>query len=526
MAYSFETQGTHTYFVYTVQENDAVDTMSLGMLTNNKIPGLAPTLFTQMDATKFIKYDVSAKISVKQLFTGQVNKKRLLGVFNGIVDAMLSAEEYMLDTNTILLDLDYIFADVTTCKTVLVCLPIIGTDLAGKDLGIFFKDIMFNTQFDQTENCDHVAKIMNYLNSAPIFSLQDFKKVLDAIESVPTPEPQPSVQKVQPPVQPQPEQPPKPAQPVPPPQPKPQPQPQHQPQPIPSQPQSHPAFSIPGQAPNNPPVPPVQTPAKPQGGTEKEISVLDLLMHYSKENVELYKAQKAAKKAAQAVPPVAPPPVKQGKQPTAGFAIPGQNAPANNGFAIPGPGVQQTPPPVAPAVPPVNVPKPQQPPVQPQVKPQTATPTPPPTPPKQTPAPAAYVQPQVPQGQPMNFGETVLMDGAGSSNDTTILGAVAATQVKPHLVRTKNNEKINLDKPVFRIGKEKSFADYVISDNPVISRSHANIVSHDDAYFVIDTNSTNHTYVDGVMIQSNVETPLVHGTKLRLANEEFEFRMY
>jgi len=139
MAYSFETQGTHTYFVYTVQENDAVDTMSLGMLTNNKIPGLAPTLFTQMDATKFIKYDVSAKISVKQLFTGQVNKKRLLGVFNGIVDAMLSAEEYMLDTNTILLDLDYIFADVSTCETVLICLPIIDKDAEKVDLGTFFK---------------------------------------------------------------------------------------------------------------------------------------------------------------------------------------------------------------------------------------------------------------------------------------------------------------------------------------------------------------------------------------------------
>ena len=157
MNFTFENQGTHTYLVYTVVENDTVDSMSLGMLTNNRIPGLAHTLFTQMDATKFIKYDVSAKISVKQFFTGQVNKKRLIGVFNGIVDAMLSAEDYMIDVNSILLDLNYIFADVSTCDTVLICLPIVSDDLRTQDLGAFFKNIMFTTQFDQTENCDHVA---------------------------------------------------------------------------------------------------------------------------------------------------------------------------------------------------------------------------------------------------------------------------------------------------------------------------------------------------------------------------------
>ena len=64
-SYSFENQGTHTFLVYTVAEDDVIDSMSLGMLTNNKIHGLAHTLFTQMDATKYIKYDVSAKISVK-----------------------------------------------------------------------------------------------------------------------------------------------------------------------------------------------------------------------------------------------------------------------------------------------------------------------------------------------------------------------------------------------------------------------------------------------------------------------------
>ena len=181
MEFTYENQGTNTYLVYQIAAGDEVDTMSLGMLTNNKITGLIPAIFTQMDKNRFIKYNVSAKVSVKQFFSGVVNKKRLVGVFTGIVNAMMSAEEYMINPANILLDLDYIYTDVSTCETNLICLPIIEEEEKTPDLGFLFKSIVFSTQFDQTENCDYVAKILNYLNSSPIFSLEDFKKILNEI---------------------------------------------------------------------------------------------------------------------------------------------------------------------------------------------------------------------------------------------------------------------------------------------------------------------------------------------------------
>ena len=48
----------------------------------------------------------------------------------------------------------------------------------------------------------------------------------------------------------------------------------------------------------------------------------------------------------------------------------------------------------------------------------------------------------------------------------------------------------------------------------------------DGEYFISDMNSTNHTFIDGTMIQSSVEVRIDHGSKVKLANEEFEFRMY
>lgn len=49
MDFSYENQGANTYLVYEIKEGDSIDTLSLGMLTNNSIPGLTRALFTQMD---------------------------------------------------------------------------------------------------------------------------------------------------------------------------------------------------------------------------------------------------------------------------------------------------------------------------------------------------------------------------------------------------------------------------------------------------------------------------------------------
>lgn len=515
MNFTFENQGTNTYLTYAVNANDSVDTMSLGMLTNNKIPGLAATIFTQMDNVKYIKYNVSAKVSVKQFFNGPVNKKRLVGVFSGIVDAMLSAEEYMIDCNSILLDLEYIFADVSSCETVLICLPIESVDSGKIDLGMFFKNIMFTTQFDQTENCDHVAKIINYLNNFPVFSLLGFKEVLHEINSADNStavqnviinrnisantensENKKSEETKKVPVA--------------------------KTNLTVNQPTT---TSVISQTPvlkndevknlnyiNN-----INVPVKSNDNStdtkkskkkakekkadkkqEKKMSMFYLLQHYNKENAEIYKAQKAAEKKSEEKP-------HEKKEesissaPDFSFEIPGQAAKSVNMFSAT------------------------------EVKRNTAEKIEEKRPAKvdiQEVKISEIKQTTVPSStNTMNFGETTVL-GSGMIGETTVLNNANA-QIKqeplPHLVRKKNNEKISINKPIFRIGKERSYVDYFIGDNTAISRSHANIIIREKRYFITDTNSTNHTYIDEKMIPSNAEIEIYNGSKIRLANEEFEF---
>ena len=562
MSFTYENQGNNTYLVYKIGASDNVDTMSLGMITNNKIDGIVPTLFTQSDTDRFIKYNISAKVSAKEFLSGVVNKKRLLGVFISVLKAIKSTEEYMIDARSLLIDLEHIYVDVSKCDAMLVCLPLVRQN-ESVNIPMFFKQIMFSTQFDQNENCDYVAQIINYLNSTPVFSVDAFEKLLMDIDAdnlnIAASK---AVVGQQKPVQPQSQsqsQQPKPMQPAMnqlknaqvqtnmPSQGKMQSQRETQSANNVVQPNQV-NFAVPNMNPQNQ----NRINNNVQMGTnisgtyvettsEKQMSMFGLLTHYSKENKQIYERQKAQRKA-------------QKEAEKNGVAMPGQNVKASNAsFAIPGQPPQQRPQPAQAQPQNVMPQQPQQQFAQPQRQftqsnqPQSQFAQPQPMPQAQQ-KPVQQVQPQPVQNQNTNtgmtrnpsvppqilenmtkagnFGETTVLGVGSEAGETTVLGASQAQIIKPYLLRIKNNERIELNKPVFRIGKERSYVDYFVSDNTAVSRSHANIINKDNEFYIVDTNSTNHTYVNGSMIQSNVETKIEHGTKIRLANEDFEFFMY
>ena len=539
-----ENQGIYTYLTYQLSINDDVDTMGLGMITNNQINGIAPVIYTQMDQDIFLKYNISARVSVSDFFSGVVNRKRLLGVFASIMDAIISAEEYMIDYGNLLFDLDYIYVDVSTNKAEMICVPIMNKEIEGVDLELFFKNIMFSTQFDQTENSDYVAKIMNYLNSSPTLNPVEFKLMINQLQNehgknnfnqsaarrqtaqVETGTRPQKAESVPPtpasasPVNTQPAQANSHKQLTP------QMKPEFQGNVNPEVNSQIDEIQNKGKKKNknkkkqaviseNVPISNINVPNQEttrqsveniQNNREKRMSWFYLMQHYNKENAAIYKAQKANKKAgivppqANGIPstmpdsyqtmnkvPVKTPPLQK---PDIGMNMPGRGMDA----------VQRTE--------------------------------------KDSMVNSAMdrnvinvqgAQQEHTLGQTKaNFGETVVLNqGMSNAGETTVLGAgVQQMEIVPFLIRSKNNEKILLNKPVFRIGKEKSYVDYFVSDNPAVSRSHANIITREKDYFIIDTNSKNHTYVNGNMIQSNTEVKITHGTKIRLANEDFIFNLY
>ena len=66
--------------------------------------------------------------------------------------------------------------------------------------------------------------------------------------------------------------------------------------------------------------------------------------------------------------------------------------------------------------------------------------------------------------------------------------------------------------------------DYCISDNNTISRTHAQITYKNGEYYITDLKSTNYTYVNGNKVAADQDIKLRNGDKIKLSDEEFEFR--
>ena len=122
-------------------------------------------------------------------------------------------------------------------------------------------------------------------------------------------------------------------------------------------------------------------------------------------------------------------------------------------------------------------------------------------------------------------GTTVLNSGAG---ETTVLSAggsetTVLSQNLGSLTRKKNHETIQISKPNFRIGKERSSVDYCISDNTAVSRVHVILVNRGGVMYAADQRSTNGTFVNDVRVDSGKEVRLKSGDKITLGDEEFVF---
>lgn len=458
MEFTYENQGINTFLVWKMEEKDVLDELIKGMAENNEITGLLPLTFSQNNRERYIKYNISSKVTLKQYLSGIVSKSNFINAMLSLVNAILELDDYMIEKEKLLLDMEYIYINVGTAQVGLAVLPVENVS-EETDLAVFFRNIMFHVQFDQNENGNYIAAVLNFLNNGNPFSMTDFKKLLEeqlgekkgaaesVIEKVESKKVEPSQSMAfHAPQQPLAFQ-----------------------QPVASNVSQQPAtFSAP-QQPTTFQVP-QQPAAAPVAGAQpsKKKDKFSLFGKKKKEPEPKVKKEKNKKKGKSP----AQQPVFQG-----GFAIPGQAA---ENVSSPQNGISQQP-----------------------------------------------VMPQQPVMQEvnMNFGETTVLTQAAA--ETTVLAAnMTGAELKPYILRKKNNQKAFINKNEFRIGKEVNYVDFCIMDNSAVSRSHADIITRNGAYFIRDNNSLNHTFLDGRQLQGGVEVQLENGVKFKLADEDFEFWLY
>lgn len=119
--------------------------------------------------------------------------------------------------------------------------------------------------------------------------------------------------------------------------------------------------------------------------------------------------------------------------------------------------------------------------------------------------------------------EDVLPEESGEGKEAAKTAPIP--KVNPYLIRVNTEERIMITKQTFKIGKASMGVDYTVKGNGAISRVHAIITNKDDEYYIKDNKSTNHTFVNGKVIEEGESELLTHDCKIVLGDEEFIFKL-
>lgn len=549
-----ETIGNKTFLTYLISDGDNIDETSIKMLKNNKIKYILPVTYTQIDEKKYLKYEITSMNTVSEILNYSITSEKLLAILRGILGGVLGVEDYMIMSSSIILSLDKMFFDEYQNSVKLVCFPINVDASQNVDLKEMVKSIL--SICNLKSGFEIYGMICSKVNASQNFSPKEFLDFINSIatdggtiNSAPVQPAAPAMQNTVNPIKsfdvsqgvlP--------------------------PQPVIQTNSKDRALNVPGPQtfgqkvikPNqennilngknkvdvkatgqNPNIPPaVQTTAAAQStqtdDQEEHISLLYLLQHYNSENAEKYKKQKASKKGKSS-------PTPQPTQIPGNIKIPG--APSSN--------PQESPMPVAAkkyvehrpeqkfdfgdttVFNQAEVTQSAQGPLL--NKDDSDI--------RQNPSGSlggganheyglnsAYEQPNnanANQNQFFNPSNSPLFTG---NEGTTVLGGNGTTVLAdnrvstyPYLIRLNNFEKVFVNKPSFRVGKERSYVDYFVMNNNAVSRIHADIITRDGRYFIKDNHSTNRTFVNGTVIPFEQEYEIFDGDAIMLANEGFEF---
>ncbi len=107
------------------------------------------------------------------------------------------------------------------------------------------------------------------------------------------------------------------------------------------------------------------------------------------------------------------------------------------------------------------------------------------------------------------------------STDNLVLSDNLSGKKKAYLFRQVNNEKIEINREYFMLGKYQ-YASYTFY-NDSVSRTHATIITENNEYFIVDNESKNGTFLNGKKIAPNTKIKLHNMDLITLANETLVF---
>ena len=480
-----------TAMEYQIQPGEMMDGIVLKQCKEGAFDGVLPMGASYENGHNYMYAYTDQKATLAEKLSDAVTAKTILLAFEGIVSTLHELQKENVNLSYMVLDTKHIYIEEATQQVKLICMPGKSAMMSEQEIPEFFRTILANAVYLNSENGDYVAKLLSALNKD--FELGSFLRTIHGEMMdlrIEKPEVVAPVEAVEPEAV----------------------------EPIVAE-----------------PIAPVEVEPIAAGSVEPEaVAPVEAVEPIPAEPVETVTPVEVEPIAAGSVEPeTIAPEVVVPVEPVAPAAVVSGVIPQDEIEFEPIPDElnakimkmnEHTPAAEAPqpeptvAVQPQQAATPQPQPavaVQPQ---QAATPQPQPAVAVQ-PQPAVAVQPQQAVAPQPTMPQPLLMP-----QDASLHGGQLIPH--PHLIRMKTGENLVLPEGEFVIGKSATNVNYTIADNPAVSRVHCTIIKRNGVYYVRDENSTNATYVNGERVLPGTEHLLLNNCKLLLGDEEFIYSLW
>ena len=180
-------KGSAQYLVYDLQgTNRAIDDISVMMINSNqkKNGSIAKISFDELNGEKQrILFEITGMVTLTEYLRRKETQESFRQLILSIVSAIDGLSEYMIDTDQVLLNTDYVFINYVTRQVTFICLPFTDkSDLPTTDLYGFFRQV-FTISVPTVElhagEVSYSNMVMNAMGNPAGFSLDNIRKVLE-----------------------------------------------------------------------------------------------------------------------------------------------------------------------------------------------------------------------------------------------------------------------------------------------------------------------------------------------------------
>jgi len=121
---TYNSLGTSTSLVLKLDQNDSIDSLAIGMMTNNEIQGFLPVRTRYINSEIYLYYDVSSLTPLSSAYHVLCQDKYLMHFLLSFCRLVKECDAYLLDTNKFLLSPEYFYMQMSTADAYAVYLPV------------------------------------------------------------------------------------------------------------------------------------------------------------------------------------------------------------------------------------------------------------------------------------------------------------------------------------------------------------------------------------------------------------------